>query len=503
MSMSLAFIIAFFAIMIFINVKNMKVADYEDYATSRGSFGKWAVACAVFASWYSGSIFNAWADFSVGFGFIGIYVMIYSSIMLVFYFFVAERVYLWGKKYRLSTLGEFLGLRYRSKTLRLLVGLVGLVFPLGFLLLEWVALGVVFHYATGLSSFTGMVIGVVVMIIYVVTGGMRSVVKANMLQGSYMFFIGVGVMFYLIYSNFGSFSGAMTVLNEKFPDLLTYPGPGWDPPSTYWTSIILLSALASPMLPHVFNKLLAADSVKSIKQGSLIAPIMSIIFWAAFTFLGMVLHTFDYAKNNPYEAYIWIAQQAGPLPMALMSVLIVAAGISSAAGMIQAISSVVTTDIVSVINRKITDKQSVLIARVTVVVFSIITLYVASLGLQKLIFMAFYTYQGLVILFPITALGLYWKRANKVGAIVSLVVGITISMYISLAQPAFLADLGWQGGIYGVLVAFAIMIIDGFLHPVDSHVGKLWKDIEGAKNRSSIKGDRTIGSQNNQKRMEA
>ncbi|SDI31891.1 Na+/proline symporter [Alteribacillus persepolensis] len=489
--MSLTFIIVFFAIIILINLKNIGVKDYQDFATSKGSFGMLAVSLAVFASWYTGSIFTAWSDFNVGLGFIGMYVMIYTSLMLALMYSISEKVYLWGKKYRLSTLGELMDLRYRSKTLRLLTGLTGIVFVSPWLILEWIAIGVVIHYATAgaVSLFWGMLIGMLVVLVYVVTGGMRSVITAQVFQGSYMFFIGVGVMFYLIYYNFGSLDGAMTLLSEKFPDALTFPGPGWDPPYTYWTSLVITSGIGALVLPYVFNKLLVADSVRSVKKGLILAPIMAVIFWAAFSFLGMGAHTFDFARNNPYEAYMWIAQLTGPIPMALMSVLIVAASISSTAAIIQSISSLITTDVSLVINRKITDKQSIFISRVAVVVISITTMYVATLGQEQLIFLALYTYQAVVLLFPVTLLGLFWKRANKVGAIISIVLGLSVSLYISLAEPAFLADFGWQGGIYGMLVAFTIIIIDGFLRPVDSHVEKLWKDIEMAKERPHLRKD--------------
>lgn len=484
--MALTFVLFFLALIILINFKNFGVKDYGDFATSNGSFGMVAVSLAVFSTWYTGSIFTAWSDFTVVYGFIGIYVMIYSSLMLIFMYLSSERVYLWSKKYGIKTQGELMDLRYRSKTLRLLVGLTGIVFVAPWLILEWVAQGFVFHYATGgvFSPFAGMLIGVLVVLIYVATGGMRSVITANILQGSYMFVIGVGLMFYLIYYAYGSYGEAMNLLNTKFTEVLTFPGPGWDQPYTYWMSIILTSGFGALMLPYVFNKMLVADSVKTLKRSSLLAAILSIIFWVAFSLLGQVLHTYEYAREHPYESFLWMANLAGPIPLALMSTLIVTTSISSTAAIIQAISSSVVTDITEVINREISDKQAVFIARMTVVVIAIITLIVASFEHKQLIFQALLTYQGISILFPIVMLGLFWKRANKIGAIIALITGVSISMYISIVQPPILARFGLQGGLYGLTVAFIIMFVCGYLRPVDEHAEKLWDDIKVAREKS-------------------
>lgn len=489
--MAITFVFVFLAAIILINYRNFTVKDYGDFATSNGSFGMLAVSLAVFSTWYTGSIYTAWSDFSVVYGFIGIYVMIYSSLMLIFMYLASERVYLWGKKYRIKTQGEFVDLRYRSKPLRLLVGLAGVAFVAPWLILEWLAQGFVFHYATGgaFSPFAGMLIGVVVVLIYVATGGMRSVIKANVLQGSYMFLIGVGLMFYLIYYHYGSFGEAMNLLKTDFNEVLTFPGPGWEQPYTYWTSIVLTSGLGALMLPYIFNKMLVADSVKSLKRSSLLASILSVIFWVAFSLLGQVLHTYDYARENPYEAYLWIADLAGPIPLALMSTLIISTSISSTAAIIQAISSSIVTDISEVINRKITDKTSILIARIAVVIIAIVTVIVASFEHKQLIFQALLTYQGIAILFPIVMLGLFWKRANRLGAMLALIVGVAVSMYVSIVQPSFLVSAGWQGGIYGVLVAFLIMFVCGYLRPVEAHVDQLWDDIEIARAKSKLKMD--------------
>lgn len=483
--MAIAFIVIFLGLCIFINRRNLGVENFEDYATSSGAFGMIPIAFAIFATWYTGAVFTAYSDFSVLYGFTGSYVLPYTAIMLVFMYIISKRTYLWGKKYRIKTLAELMDLRFRSKKVRLLVGIVSIIFTAPWLMLEWVAQGYVFNYATNgaLNPIWGMILGVIVVLVYVTTGGMKSVITANLLQGSYMFFIGVGLMFYLIYFIHGSFGESMSLLNSQYPDVLTFPGAGWEQPSTYWTSLIISSGLGALLWPFVFNKILAADSVKSVKQSTLLAPVLSLIFWAAFVFLGQSLHPLEYARENPLESYMWIAKAAGPLPLALMSTLIVMASISSVAGIVQSIASMISVDIAQVINRKISDRNSLRVARISVVVISIITLAFAVVEQQsRLIFLAILIYQGILVLFPILMLGLFWKRANKLGVIISILVGAPLSQYLTISNPAIIADYGWTGGMYAMIVVFAIMIVTGYMKPIEKHTEQLWSDIETAHN---------------------
>src|SRR5699024_2694687 len=248
-----------------------------------------------------------------------------------------------------------------------------------------------------------------------------------------------------------------------------------------WTSIVISSGFGAFMWPWAYNKLFAANSVKSIKQSTLLTPVFSLIFWSAAVFLGQAMHSIEFARENSEESYLWIANEAGPLALALMSTLIMAASIGTVSGIIQALSTAISNDIAQVINKEISNSQALKIARSSVVGLGIIALIFATIDLGALIDIALLTYQGIIMLFPIVILGLYWKRANKEGAITALILSTILSMYVEFAQPVFFIQYGWSGGIYGTVLGFIIMIIFGYLKPVEGHVYMLWDDIKEAK----------------------
>ncbi|MGK7377646.1 sodium:solute symporter family transporter [Planococcus sp. 1R117A] len=85
----------------------------------------------------------------------------------------------------------------------------------------------------------------------------------------------------------------------------------------------------------------------------------------------------------------------------------------------------------------------------------------ADLGLM--VFLALFTYDGIILLFPIVILGLYWKRANKEGAIIGLIAGTALSMFLRFFNPSFIEGWGWQPGVYGLILSFAVMITAGYM----------------------------------------
>lgn len=128
-------------------------------------------------------------------------------------------------------------------------------------------------------------------------------------------------------------------------------------------------------------------------------------------------------------------------------------------------------------------KTALKIARWSVVVMSVGALIGASMRERQLVFLALMTYQGMIVLSPVVLLGLYWKRANKIGAVGGFLAGMTVSFSLTLIDPAFIHTYGWTPGVYGFLTTLSIMLITGFMRPVEPHVEQLWQAISDSKSK--------------------
>ena len=107
-------------------------------------------------------------------------------------------------------------------------------------------------------------------------------------------------------------------------------------------------------------------------------------------------------------------------------------------------------------------KKMLLIMRITVVVFAVIVTVVAmnsQLSIFKMVENAYKV--TLVGAFIPLVFGIYWKRANPIGGLLSLTFGIVSWLLAELVLPGFIVP----AQLLGLLASLAGMLIGGFLIP--------------------------------------
>ncbi len=351
-------LIVFLLAMLVINRHNFGVKSFEEFATANRVFGFFGITFGVIATWWVGATFCAWAGMAVNNGMVAFYGLVYQTICMYVGFIVGEKTYLWGKRYTLQSQADLLGMRYESKIVGLIIGIAGLVFTIPWLLMEWVVQGYIFNYASGgaIPATMGMVIGVVVVLIYVALGGMKSVITANIVQGILMFFGGGLLMVWLVYHFFGGFGPAFAQILSESPEIFTFPGAGWGenaPPTLWYLSITITSGCGGFMWPWAYYKLFAADSIRTIKKSMLLVPLLAFFFYTTLCYTGNSLHLFPFAAEHFEEAFLWASSQAGIWPLCLMAVIIMAASIGTSSSIIHAMGITISKDIAPVIKNDI------------------------------------------------------------------------------------------------------------------------------------------------------
>lgn len=135
----------FVGLILWINRRQLGVSTLRDYATANHSIGVVGITFGFLATWYVGAGYTAFSGFAVSFGMIGMYVIPYGIVTLLVMYLVAEKTFIWGKRYNLLTQSEMLGLRYNSDFIRVLTGFAGVALSVPWLLMEWYTIGYVFN----------------------------------------------------------------------------------------------------------------------------------------------------------------------------------------------------------------------------------------------------------------------------------------------------------------------------------------------------------------------
>jgi cation/acetate symporter len=152
-----------------------------------------------------------------------------------------------------------------------------------------------------------------------------------------------------------------------------------------------------------------------------------------------------------------------------------AAALSTADGLLLTISNALSHDLYyRMINRSASAQRRVTISKFLLLLVALVAAYVTSLrpgGILDLVAVAFSL--AAAAFFPALVLGVFWKRANRAGAVAGMLAGFaTCVYYVATRFPFFQGALGlnaadcplWFGiqpissGLFGVAVGFVVLI---------------------------------------------
>jgi cation/acetate symporter len=158
-----------------------------------------------------------------------------------------------------------------------------------------------------------------------------------------------------------------------------------------------------------------------------------------------------------------------------------AAALSTADGLLLTIANALSHDLYfKMINPNAPTARRVLISKILLLVVALCAAYVAAQKPADILFLVSAAFSfAAAAFFPALTLGIFWKRANKYGAVVGMIGGLGVTFYYMVTtQPWLRGVFGvtspielWYGilpisaGVFGVPLGFALIIIVSLLTP--------------------------------------
>jgi cation/acetate symporter len=156
-----------------------------------------------------------------------------------------------------------------------------------------------------------------------------------------------------------------------------------------------------------------------------------------------------------------------------------AAALSTADGLLLTIANALSHDLYyKMIDPHASTAKRVTISKALLVVVAIIAAYVTSLKPGDILFLVGAAFSlAASAFFPPLVLGVFWKRANKWGAIAGMIAGLGVCVYYMLRTYPFFTNMGvpkmdlWFGlnpisaGMFGLPVGLATIVIVSLLTP--------------------------------------
>ena len=457
----LIFLIAIFGIGIWAN-KQVRMSDsfMQEYFLGGREMGGFLLAMTMMATYGSASSFigGPGVAYNTGLG----WVLLAMAQLPAGYFVLmvlGKKFAIVARRIEAITLIDFLKKRYNSNAVIIISAISIIVFLFASMTAQWVGGARLIESLTGLNYTASLLIFAATVLIYVVIGGFRAVALTDALQGSVMI---IGTIILLIGTVIagGGVDNIMQSLVAENPNFVSPFGADGSLTPLYVSTFWILIGLGVIGLPQIAVRAMSYKDSKSLHRAIIIGTIGIGTIMLGMHLIGVFA--------RPVLPGIEIGDKVMPLltlevlPPLLAGIVLaapMAAIMSTVNALLILVSSTVVKDIyLNFMNPKASEQQ---IKQRSFWVTTIIGLAVVLFALNPpdfLIWLNLFAFGGLESAFLWSVVfGLYWKKANKYGALSSMIVGLVLYIGIDRFAPHVFGMHTVTIPIVASLIAFVVV----------------------------------------------
>lgn len=375
------------------------------------------------------------------------------------------------------TIPDYLGKRYDSGAVRVVLALLIIIFYTVAMMAQFKGAAILFNTFLGIPFNIGLIIFGVIVAIYVSVGGFRAIAWTDTVQAIPMILFSLVLIITTLVLT-GGLSGLSDRLFEIGPALTNTFEPTMYSPwgivglYVFWTLIFI----SNPYLSTKFMAMRSSDRPSMRTFLYITLGLGLIINLNYIVGLGARVLLPDLG-NADYATIMMAVEYLPAVVAAFLMIGVLSAVMSTIDSFLLLVGQAIAEDIYrKTFNPKASEKS---ILRLTQVVIVIVTLVVVALTLWKTPeFLAIFIYVGTsgvgIAVAPQLLIGLFWERATKWGALMSMLIGVPFYSALVL-----FSDIGtFVQILLGAIVAFATMIIVSlFTSPPKEEVLRHFRDI--------------------------
>lgn len=437
-----AFLICFFAVMIYIGIRTRKHAsDVNGFVLGSRQVGPWLSAFAFGTSYFSAVIFVGYAgQFGWNFGLASTWIGLGNAFIgsLLAWSVLGRRTRIMTQHLSCKTMPDFFGARFESKALKVAASVITFIFLIPYTASLFNGLSRLFGMAfNGLDYSVCVIIMSVLTGIYVIIGGYMATAINDFIQGIIML-AGIILVIGAVLNDNGGLLEATKSLAAESGDA------GWagayssflGPNPLFLLFVVMLTSLGTWGLPQMVGKFYAIKNEDSIKKGTIISTLFAIIVAGGCYFLGGFGRLYDVdVKAEGFDAVIpSMLSTLSPIIIAFVIVLVLSASMSTLSSLVLTSSSTITLDFIEPLcKKKFEEKKKMLTIRIFIVIFIAVSAVIAIIQAKsKNMFIAQMmgvSWGALAGAFLAPFLyGLYSKKTTKAAVVSSFVFGVGLEI---------------------------------------------------------------------------
>lgn len=400
---------------------------------------------ALFATWFgSETVFGASSRFLEG----GLYSVIEDPFgaalcLILFGLFFARKLYTMN----LLTLGDYFKVRYGKRT-EVVASIFMVPAYFGYTAGQLVALGLISNVVIGIPVWEGVVISAVAVTVYTFVGGMWAISITDFIQ-SIIIIVGLIVLAVVLVTKAGGVNNVMEGVHIStfrfFPEAK---------PTSIISWIAAWSVLGLGSIPSqdVFQRTMSSGSASVAVRSCFYAAFLYLTIAMLPLFISLcVKHLYPQEIHGDTQLTLLnmvMAHTALPVQIIFFGSLLSAIMSTTSSSML-APAALFSENIVKPLSRhRLSDKQLLYTTRISILLFSAISTIMACVNSDIYELVGMSSIVSLVSLFIPLVFGMYWKRANSIGALLSIVIGILVWLYFQILPssipslvPATLASM--------------------------------------------------------------
>ncbi len=482
MLVKIIFLVLFFAVMIGVGLYSRRHAtNVDDFVLGGRSVGPWLTAFAYGTSYFSAVVFVGYAgQFGYKYGLASTWIGIGNAVIgsLLAWVVLGRRTRIMSNHLSATTMPDYFGKRYNSKSLRIAASAIAFVFLIPYTASVYNGLSRLFGMAFDIPYEVCVIVMALLTCAYVMLGGYMATAINDFIQGIIMLG-GIVAVIAAVLNGQGGFLNAVRSLAEMESDVVVTMGQKgafasfFGPDPLNLLGVIILTSLGTWGLPQMIHKFYAIKDEKSVQSGTIISTVFAIVVSGGCYFLGGFGRLFDTAAIHKEDGSVIfdaiIPSMLSTLPdilVGIVVVLVLSASMSTLSSLVLTSSSTLTLDFLKDnIVKNMSEKKQILYMRI-LLVFFIVCSVVLALFPPKSIAQFIAQLMGIswgalagAFLAPFLY-GLYWKGVTRAAVWASFTcgIGITVSnMFFSyIASPI---NAGAIAMIAGLVVVPVVSLI--------------------------------------------
>ena len=389
--------------------------------------------------------------------------------------FVAKRLRRYSVKTGAITIPDFFSKRYRDEKnlLTCIAAIVIIVFFVPYTASGFKAIGTLFESLFGVEYHVAMMIGAAIIVAYTMLGGFLAVSATDLIQSIVMTIALVVIVYFGIdyAGGWGNVAANANSLQGYISLTKMHTAEG----SVPYGFLTIVSTMAWGLgyfgMPHILLRFMACKDEKKLTTSRRIGSVWVVIAMGTAILIGIIGNAVSAngkvaALTSSAESETIIIRIADLISQkgvafALLAGLILAGilacTMSTADSQLLASSSSMSKNLLQdFLKVKLSDKASIWAARGTVLIISLISIFLAWNPASSVFKIVSFAWAGFGAAFgPVVLFALFWKRSNLWGAFAGMLSGgVMVFVWKYLVRP-----LGGAWDIYELLPAFIVASI--------------------------------------------